>query len=226
MRCLRLLPVGLLLLTGCFEGQKPQVVARNGKQATELISVPPREELPVPPPPPPDPIEKPVAKPVEAPPEKPVEKPVDKPADKPVEKPVDKPVEKPVDPAPKAAIYERVGKEAGVIQIVDDFVANVAADPDVTEKLKKHFQEGDVLGLKNQLIDQFGEVSGGPQKYTGKPAKEVFKDQEITGKDFDAVANDLVKALDKNKVDKEVKDAVLKLIEALRKDVVVEKKDE
>jgi len=224
MRILRLLPVALLLLAGCFEGQKPNVLARNGKQVTELISVPPREELPEPvvpppPPPPPDPIEKPIEKPAEKPPvEKPLEKPIEKPAEKPIEKP-------PVEPAPKVSLYDRLGKEAGIIQIVDDFVANVVADPDVKEQHKKHFQEGDVLALKNQLIDQFGEAVGGPQKYTGKPAKEVFKDEEVTSKDFDAVANDLLKALDKNKVDKDLKDAVMKIVEALRKDIS-EKKDE
>lgn len=219
MRMLRLLPIAVLLLTGCFEGQKQNLMARNGKQVTEFIPVPPHEERlepvvpPPPPPPPPDPIEKPIDKPVEKPP-------VDKPVEKPVDKPIDKPVEKPVDPAPKLAVYDKLGKEPGVIQIVDDFFAAVVANPDVKEKHKKHFQEGDVLALKNQLIDLLGEGTGGPQKYTGKSLKEALKGEEITSKDFDAVTGDFAKALDKSNVDKETKDAILKVIEGMRKDVV------
>jgi hemoglobin len=193
MRIIRLIPAVVLLLTGCFEGQKANPIARAGK-----VSVPEVEKI-VPPPV----IEKP-----------PVEKP-------PVEKP---PVEKPVEPAAKPSIYDRLGKEAGVSQIVDDFVANVVADPDIKERYKKHFMEGDVPGLKKKLLEQIGEATGGPQKYTGKNMKDAHKGMEITNKDFDALAGDLAKSFDKNKVSKDDKDAILKVLEGMRKDVV-EKED-
>jgi hemoglobin len=128
--------------------------------------------------------------------------------------------EKPPEPAPKPALYDRLGKEAGIAQVVDDFVAAVVADDDIREVHKKHFKEGDVAGLKKKLVDQIGEATGGPQKYTGKNMKDAHKGLEITNKDFDALVNDLAKAMDKNKVAEEDKKIILKTLETMRKDVV------
>src|SRR5262249_42745906 len=57
------------------------------------------------------------------------------------------PPEKPAKPS----LYQRLGMEPAIVAVVDDFVANVVADPDIKEKHKKHFQEGDVAGLKKKL---------------------------------------------------------------------------
>jgi hemoglobin len=129
-----------------------------------------------------------------------------------------KPAETP--PAAKPSLYERLGKEEAITKVVDDFVANVVADENIKERHKKHFMEGEVAGLKKKLVEQIGEATGGPQKYTGKNMKDAHKGLEITNKDFDALAGDLVKALEKNKVSKEDKDEIVKMLETMRKDVV------
>src|SRR5262249_11847148 len=104
------------------------------------------------------------------------------------------------------SLYVRLGGEKAIARVVDDFVKQVIADDQIKEKHKKHFRSGDVAGLKRKLIDQIGEATGGPQKYKGKSMKEAHKGLGITNKDFDALAGDLVKALDKNKVGKAEKD--------------------
>jgi hemoglobin len=146
-----------------------------------------------------------------------------KPASEVAEKP-QPPEKSPAEPPAKPSLYERLGKEPAIVKVVDDFVANVAADPDIKDKHKKHFQEGDVAGLKKKLVDQVGQATGGPQKYLGKNMKDAHKGLEITNKDFDALVNDLVKALDKNNVAKDDKDELLKMLGTMRKDVV-EKED-
>jgi hemoglobin len=134
--------------------------------------------------------------------------------------PATKVLEKPPEPPAKPSLYDRLGKEEGITKVVDDFVANVVADDDIKEKHKKHFQEGDVPLLKRKLIDQVGEATGGPQKYTGKNMKDAHKGLEITNKDFDALVRDLAKAMDKNKVAEDDKSTILKVLETMRKDVV------
>jgi hemoglobin len=129
-----------------------------------------------------------------------------------------KPAETP--PAAKPSLYERLGKEEAITKVVDDFVANVVADENIKERHKKHFMEGDVAGLKKKLVEQIGEATGGPQKYTGKNMKDAHKGLEITNKDFDALVADLVKALDKNKVAEEDKGEIVKMLGTMRKDVV------
>jgi hemoglobin len=131
-----------------------------------------------------------------------------------------KPAEKPTEEPAKPSLYDRLGKEEGISKVVDDFVANVVADDDIKEVHKKHFKEGDVPLLKRKLIDQIGQETGGPQKYTGKNMKDAHKGLEITNKDFDALVNDLAKAMDKNKVAEDDKNTILKVLETMRKDVV------
>ncbi|HXG09706.1 MAG TPA: group 1 truncated hemoglobin [Gemmataceae bacterium] len=118
------------------------------------------------------------------------------------------------------SLYDRLGGEPGIIRIVDDFVANVAADEKIKEHHRKHFQEGDVAGLKKKLADQIGEAAGGPQKYTGRSMKEAHQGLAITNADFDALVADLVKAMDNNKVGPAEKKELLDLFEKMRPDVL------
>jgi hemoglobin len=127
--------------------------------------------------------------------------------------------------ARSASLYDRVGGEPAVVKVVDDFVAIIVADPRIKPGHKKHFMEGDVAALKKKLVDQLGEATGGPQKYTGKNMKDAHKGLQITDADFDALADDLVRALDRNGVGKADKDQLMTMLAAMRPDVV-EKKDE
>jgi hemoglobin len=117
-------------------------------------------------------------------------------------------------------LYDRLGGEKGIVSVVNDFVANVVADPNIKEKHKKHFMEGDVAGLKKKLVDQIGEATGGPQKYMGKNMKDAHQNLGISDADFDALVADLVKALDNNKVPKAEKDELLGMLAPMRKDIV------
>ena len=134
--------------------------------------------------------------------------------------PVTKPAGKPPDEPAKPSLYDRLGKEEGIIKVVDDFVANVVSDDDIKEVHKKHFKEGDVPLLKRKLVEQIGMETGGPQKYTGKNMKDAHTGLEINNKDFDALVSDLAKAMDKNKVAVDDKNTILKVLESMRKDVV------
>jgi len=121
--------------------------------------------------------------------------------------------------APRS-LYERMGGETVIVKVVDDFVANVAADDNIKEKHRKHFMEGDVAALKKKLVDQIGQATGGPQKYTGKDMKTAHKGMAITDKDFDQLVVDLVKALDNSKVGKAEQHELLTMLGGMRKDVV------
>jgi hemoglobin len=125
--------------------------------------------------------------------------------------------------AQQPSLYETLGKQGGIVQIVDDFVAFVIADDDIRDVHKKHFKEGDVAGLKKKLVDQIGQATGGPQKYTGKNMKDAHKGLDISNKDFDALVNDLRKAFVKNKVPDETTTILMKVLESMRADVVEKK---
>lgn len=121
---------------------------------------------------------------------------------------------------PSPSLYKRLGGEAAVAKVVDDFVANVMADDQIRAVHKKHFKEGDVAALKRKLVDQVCEAAGGPQHYTGKNMKDAHKGLGITDADFDALVADLVKALDKNKVSAREQDELKALLGPMRTNVV------
>jgi hemoglobin len=125
----------------------------------------------------------------------------------------------------KKSLYDRMGGEPVIIKVVDDLVLNVVADPMIKEKHKKHFIEGDVPVLKKKLVDQIGEATGGPQKYTGKNMKDAHKNMGITDEDFNALAGDVAKALDKNNVGAAEKKELLDMLGTMRKDVVESKSE-
>lgn len=122
--------------------------------------------------------------------------------------------------AAKQTLYDRMGGEAVIAKVVDDLVANVIANDKIKEAHKRHFQEGDVAGLKRKLIDQIGEATGGPQKYMGKNMKEAHQGLGITEDDFNALAADLIKAMDKNGVGKTEQNELLRMFAAMKPDVV------
>jgi hemoglobin len=124
-------------------------------------------------------------------------------------------------PAPRQrALYDRLGGEKAITKVVDDFVVNVVADRAIRDVHKRHFKEGDVAGLKKKLIDQIGEATGGPQKYTGKDMKEAHKGLGITDADFDALAADLDRALEQNGVAQADRGVLMEMLGKMRPDIV------
>ena len=119
-----------------------------------------------------------------------------------------------------APLYDRLGRETAISKVVSDFVDNVVADEKIKENHKRHFREGDVAALKKKLIDQIGEATGGPQKYTGKNMKDAHRGLAISNADFDALVADLVKALDNNKVADTEKSELLGMLGKMRSDIV------
>jgi len=98
------------------------------------------------------------------------------------------------------SLYDRLGGKDAITAVVDDFVANVAAD----KRINGFFAKADIPRLKRNLVDQICQATGGPCTYTGKDMKTAHKGMGITDADFNALVEDLQKSLNKFKVpDKE-----------------------
>jgi truncated hemoglobin YjbI len=66
-------------------------------------------------------------------------------------------------------LYSRLGGEAGITKVVDDFVDAVVKNDKYPPKLKDHFKRPDVSVLKRKPVDQIGQATGGPAE--GTPAR-------------------------------------------------------
>jgi hemoglobin len=116
----------------------------------------------------------------------------------------------------KRSLYDRLGGYNAISAVVDDFVANVAAD----KRINKFFAKADVPKLKARLTDQLCQASGGPCYYAGADMKTAHAGMGIRNKDFDALVQDLVKSLNKFKVPKAEQNEIASVLLPMRKDIV------
>jgi len=114
------------------------------------------------------------------------------------------------------SLYDRLGGKDAIVAVVDDFIANVAADA----RINAFFANADIPGLKIKMVDQICEATGGPCKYTGKSMKEAHTGMGVKDDHFSALVEDLVKSLDKFKVGDTEKNELLGALGGMKGDIV------
>ena len=117
---------------------------------------------------------------------------------------------------PQKSLYERLGGKEAITAVVDDFVANVAAD----NRINGFFAKANIPRLKANLVDQICQATGGPCTYTGKDMKTAHKGMGITDADFNALVEDLKKSLDKFKVPAKEQGELLGALGSLKPQIV------
>ena len=100
--------------------------------------------------------------------------------------------------APMAADanFQGLGGKPGIKQIVDTLIPLVLADP----RIKESFTDIDMKKLALRLEEQFCVLSGGPCTYQGKDMTEIHDGLNITNAQFNALAEDLQLAMERNGV--------------------------
>ena len=123
---------------------------------------------------------------------------------------------------PKKTLWDRLGGEANVRKVIDDFAKAAAADPKVnlTRDGKYKLDEASVKFLENQLVDLVSTATGGPLRYSGKNMKEAHKGMGITNAEYDAAGAHLKKALEQNGAKAADVADVMQAVERLRQDIV------
>ena len=136
----------------------------------------------------------------------------------------------------KVSLYERLGGEQGVQQIVDDFVTRALADPRVNWERKGVTRGGislsrnksvewqasneNVARMKKHIAQFIAVATGGPSKYEGGEMKNVHAGLHITNAEFDASVGCLKASLDKLQIPNTEQRELLAIIESTRPQVV------
>ena len=122
-------------------------------------------------------------------------------------------------------LWERLGGEAAVTKVVDDFVAAAGGDKEVNFFRDGKYPSDDkaVARLKRSLVEMVSAGTGGPLKYTGRDMKTAHAGMKITRKEFDKLAGHLKAALEKNKVGKAEADELMKAVGETATAIVEEK---
>ena len=114
------------------------------------------------------------------------------------------------------SLYDRLGGKPAITAVVDQFVANVAAD----RRINGRFATTDIPRLKGHLVDQVCSATGGPCVYKGRDMKTTHRGMQISTGDFEALVQDLIAALDSFHVPAEEKRELLGLLGPMKKDIV------
>lgn len=122
-----------------------------------------------------------------------------------------------MEPKPQySALYDRLGQKPGVVAVVDEFVANVAAD----SRINGRFAKTDIPNLKAQLVDQVCAAVGGPCTYKGKDMVTAHKGMNITTAEFNATGEAMLKALRKYQVAEADINTIMGVLGGMQGDIV------
>lgn len=118
--------------------------------------------------------------------------------------------------AQEKSLYERLGGEAAISAVVDEFAKNVLSDARVNKKFAKSDANRLVTNLKAFVCF----ATGGPCKYDGLSMEDSHHRMGVTDGEFNAVVEDLVKALDKFNVPEKEKNELLGALGPLKPQIV------
>lgn len=114
------------------------------------------------------------------------------------------------------SLFDRLGGKPALQAVVGELWNNVAADARINARFAKTKPEA----FGAQLVDFLCEASGGPCKYKGKDMSAAHQGMHLSEGDFNALAEDTVKALDKFKVPAKEKGEVMGLLASLKGAVI------
>ena len=114
------------------------------------------------------------------------------------------------------SLYDRLGGKDAITAVIDDFVANVAAD----KRINARFAKTNIPHLKQMLVEQVCQASGGPCTYTGKSMRDAHQGMKITEAEFNALVEDLTQSLDKHAVPATEKNELLSALGGMKGDIV------
>jgi hemoglobin len=120
---------------------------------------------------------------------------------------------------PEPTLYQRLGGREAIKGVVDDFVANMAADPRVNGRFKG-LDAGRVAKLQTNIADQICDATGGPCAYLGRDMKATHVGMAITDAEWNAAVEDLVKSFNKFKVGAKEQQELLAILGPMKKDIV------
>lgn len=118
--------------------------------------------------------------------------------------------------AADATLYERLGGKPALQAVVGELWNQVAAD----KRINGYFAKTKPEVFGGQLVDFLCQAAGGPCQYKGKDMVAAHTGMKLTDADFNALAENTIKALDKFKVPAKEKDEVMALLGSLHGAVV------
>ena len=115
-------------------------------------------------------------------------------------------------------LYQRLGAVPGLERLVDTLLQEFANDPRVAPS----FKHTEIKRFRRLFIEHLCELSDGPCVYTGANMREAHAHLQINEALFNAVVEDLQKAMNQLHYPQPVQNALLHRLAKLRSEVMVD----
>jgi len=124
--------------------------------------------------------------------------------------------------AQEKSLYERLGGVYSIATVVDEFIETLLVNDvlNANPNIKEARDRVPKAGLKFQVTALVCEVTGGPIKYTGRSMKESHQHLDITGSEWNVMAGDFKKVLDKFKVPEKEQNELFEIVGTTKNDIV------
>ncbi len=113
-------------------------------------------------------------------------------------------------------LFEQIGGQPKLTATVDSLVEVMLAD----DRINFAFAQTDLAKFRKLLYDQLCELTGGPCTYRGRNMFEAHKKLNATNAQFNALAEDLYIAFDKQGVPYRLQNRVMALLAPMQPDIV------
>ncbi len=129
---------------------------------------------------------------------------------------------KTAEKVPEKSLYDRLGGAYAIATVVDDFIERLLVNDtlNANHAIKEARDRVPKAGLKYRVTSLVCMVTGGPEKYAGRDMKEAHKNLHIAEKEWQAMAADFKKSLDKFKVPEKEQNELFAIVESTKKDIV------
>jgi hemoglobin len=125
----------------------------------------------------------------------------------------------PTPTLPTDALYKTFGEKPGLVKLMDDFMVRLLADP----RMAPHFKPANQQRVKEQLVEQFCQVTGGPCVYKGADMKSAHANLEIKKSDFNALVEVLQLSMDAQGIPFRAQNQLLAQLAPMHRDTITEK---
>ena len=124
-----------------------------------------------------------------------------------------------MDPAPADAallpVYKQFGEEAGLVALMDLFMAKLVADP----RTRPFFENADQAMVKKHLVEQFCVILGGPCTYTGRDMRTAHRGFDIGRGSFNGLVELLQQSMTERGIPFRAQNKLLARLAPMHRDI-------
>ena len=113
-------------------------------------------------------------------------------------------------------LYRAFGEKTSLVSLMDDFMTRLLADP----RTGPHFRPANQQHVKEQLVEQFCALGGGPCVYKGADMKTSHAELDISKSDFHALVEMLQLSMDARGIAFGRQNEMLALLAPMHRDII------